>query len=93
MTLAPGERIVLAADRAAFASRYGEHVPVAGEYAGNLSAQGERLRLEGPLGEVIQEFRYPTIPVAERGRAFVPTIPGTATSWRPSGSIGGTPGG
>ena len=88
-TLAPGERAVLAADRAAFVSRYGEQSFLVGEYSGNLSADGERLRLEGPLGEVIQEFRYPAMATTDRGRALVP---GLGSMWKPSDAIGGTPG-
>jgi hypothetical protein len=65
MTLAPGQRVVVAQNREAFVQRYGEaaDVLVAGQYGGTfddfrLSNGGEALRLEVATGDVIQEFAY-----------------------------------
>ncbi len=47
-TLAPGERLVLVRDYAAFDARYGiaaNNIPVAGVYSGGLNNDGEMLRL------------------------------------------------
>ncbi|RME94270.1 MAG: hypothetical protein D6766_06270, partial [Verrucomicrobia bacterium] len=53
-----GQRVVLAANREAFTARYGPFRPVAGVFTNRLDNAGERLRLEGPLGEPILDFRY-----------------------------------
>ncbi|MFO0916591.1 MAG: lamin tail domain-containing protein [Pirellulales bacterium] len=67
-SLAAGERIVIVANRAAFASRYGEAVRLAtgddglagpaGVFGGSLSNSGETLKLVTALGATIQEFAY-----------------------------------
>ncbi|MCP5525416.1 MAG: lamin tail domain-containing protein [Verrucomicrobiales bacterium] len=56
--LAPGGRAVLVANSAAFEARYGTGVTVAGVFSGRLDNAGERLLLEGPLHEPVQDFRY-----------------------------------
>jgi len=56
--LDPGGYLVVVRNREAFARRYGLDVTVAGEYTGRLDNGGERLRLEGASGGLIQEFRY-----------------------------------
>jgi hypothetical protein len=56
--IAPGQRIVLVRNLAAFRSRYGDAIPVAGTYTGELSDSGERLTLATRFGQVIQSFRY-----------------------------------
>jgi len=58
LSLAPDEHIVLVRNTAAFVSRYGSGVRVAGEYTGSLDNGGERLYLEGPLREPILDFTY-----------------------------------
>ncbi|MCA9166957.1 MAG: lamin tail domain-containing protein, partial [Planctomycetales bacterium] len=66
-TLAPGERIVVVENRAAFQSRYGTGIRVAeaadtqlgtGIYSGSLSNSGERLTLVDAQGAIIQQFDY-----------------------------------
>ncbi len=101
-TLAPGARVVVAANRAAFARRYGALPGLAGEYSGRLDNAGETLRLEGPMQELVQEFRYDGgwYP-ATRGAGFAlvpvdPTAPPALWSqpagWRVGSVPGGTPG-
>ena len=66
--IAPGQSLVVVADRDAFQSRYGSSVAMAvgddargggaGEYHGLLSAEGQRITLLDPHGAVIQQFRF-----------------------------------
>ena len=60
LTLAPGDCVVLVDDAAAFRAKYGEDVPIAGEYAGRLSNAGEQivLTLPEPLEAAILRFAY-----------------------------------
>ncbi|MCL4176448.1 MAG: lamin tail domain-containing protein [Verrucomicrobia bacterium] len=98
---APGEIVVLTRHRQAFTERYGTGIAVLGEFTGTLDNAGERIRLEGPLGEVIQEFRYSDwYPLTDGvGFSLVPVDPTAetgsmddATWWRASGQPGGSPG-
>ncbi len=57
-SLNPGEFVVVVENLAAFESRYGVGLNVAGQYRGRLSNGGEMLRLTGSLGETIQEFTF-----------------------------------
>jgi hypothetical protein len=66
-TLEPGTRIVVAKDRSAFASRYGDQVRLAdgsgdaaddGVYGGNLRNSGELLTLLAADGSTIQQFAF-----------------------------------
>lgn len=102
MLLKPGESIVVVHNLAAFTSRYGTNIRVAGEFSGSLADEGELLTLEGPLGEPILNFSYaPTwYPVTDGGgfslvaanSAPTNTDWGLAQSWRPSSQLGGSPG-
>ncbi|MCH8923579.1 MAG: CotH kinase family protein, partial [Planctomycetes bacterium] len=66
LTLAPGERTLVVSNRQAFLDRYDPdrtnlelQSRIAGEFAsGSLSDSGERIRLEGRLGEPILDFRF-----------------------------------
>jgi len=102
--LQPGERIVIVHDRAEFEARYGTDVRVAGQYEGNLNDNGERIRLEGILGETIQEFRYKdswydrtdgtgfSLVLRNDVSIQVPeTDWGDKSTWRASGYVGGAP--
>jgi hypothetical protein len=61
--LAPGEHVVLVKNRNAFLTRYpGREVVIGGEYSGNLSNGGERLRLIDSLGVVLLDFTYDDVP-------------------------------
>ncbi|MEZ5300240.1 MAG: CotH kinase family protein [Verrucomicrobiales bacterium] len=56
--IAAGERILVVANEAAFALRYGAGLPMAGTYLGQLDNAGERLQLVDAGGEVILDFEY-----------------------------------
>lgn len=59
ITLAPGQYAVLVADEMAFASHYGNSIPIAGIWAsGALSNGGENVELRDPLGNTIHNFTY-----------------------------------
>jgi hypothetical protein len=102
LDLAPGQYVLLVADKAAFESVYGKGLNVAGEYSGSLSNGGERLRLCDALGEVVEDFTYSddwygitdgdgfslTVKDVKAGPAGL----STAGAWRPSAHPGGTPG-
>ncbi len=99
--LNPGERLVVVADRAAFAARYGTSVPVAGQYSGRLDNGGERLRLLDARGEEILDFSYKDWHPATDGGGYSlevvdeqanPDAWSDKTQWRASGTVGGTPG-
>jgi hypothetical protein len=102
MLLNPGESIVVVRNLAAFISRYGNLVRLAGEYSGSLDNSGDRLTLLGPVGEPILDFSYdPTwYPITDGGGFSLvvvdPAAPtstwGLAQNWRPSSGSGGSPG-
>ena len=100
-TLAPGAAAVVVRNLAAFTSRYGSGLLVAGQYTGSLDNGGEALRLDDAVGEKILDFSYDNrwYPVTDGlGFSLVivdETAPwntwGARTSWRPSASVGGSP--
>ncbi len=57
VSLAPGERLVLAKNAAAFRVRYGESARVVGDYTGSLDNGGERLVLASE-GQTVVDFTY-----------------------------------
>ncbi|MBL9170431.1 MAG: lamin tail domain-containing protein [Verrucomicrobiales bacterium] len=57
-TLAPGARVLIVKNLAAFTARYGSDLPIAGEYVGSLDNDGEQLRLLDGNGEEILDFEY-----------------------------------
>ncbi len=97
-----GARLVLVRDTNAFALRYGLSRLVAGQFAGKLENNGERLRLEDAFGEKILDFSYDNrwYPITDgHGYSLVIaddqlswSVWGHKTSWRPNGVPGGTPG-
>ena len=102
--LGPGERLLVVENLAAFEFRYGEGLPVAGEFANasRLNNAGERIRLETITGETIRDFSYdtkapwPTTPDTH-GTSLVMIDPANGdptigASWTASFGIGGTPG-
>ena len=101
-TLAPGARVVLVRNAAAFARRYGQVPGVAGEYTGSLDNDGERLRLVGPMRETVLDFKYdPAWCPATDGLGFAlvaadvmqaAALWSTASGWRTGTVPGGTPG-
>lgn len=56
--LAPGARVRLVGNPAAYALRYGAGHVVAGSFAGSLTNSGETLVLRAASGEVIRSFTY-----------------------------------
>jgi hypothetical protein len=104
-TLAPGERVVVVENRAAFVGVYGAGRPVAGEFSSvsSLANGGGRLTLLDRGGAVIADFRYgdalPWPPEADGLGWSLTAIhldpafdPAVATHWRPSRQLGGSPG-
>jgi hypothetical protein len=102
MLLNPGESIVVVHNQAAFVSRYGSGIRVAGEFSGALANEGENLTLLGPVGEPILNFSYDPnwYPITDGGGftlvAVDPNAPpsawGSAQNWRASSYLGGSPG-
>jgi hypothetical protein len=100
-TLASQQSVLLVKNLAAFTSRYGSGLNVAGQYSGNLEDRGETLWLEDAVGEKILEFAYDNqwYPITD-GLGFSLVIRnenaswdtwGDKASWRPSGQLNGTP--
>jgi hypothetical protein len=105
-SLAPGARVLIVRDMAAFEAVHGAGHPVAGVFAGgtNLDNAGENLKLEDATNSTIKEFRYndrsPWPTAADTlGYSIVLIAPGTnpdpsdPSNWRASASPGGNPGG
>lgn len=101
--LSPGAFLLVVSNLAAFRSRYlAAGLSIAGEYEGRLDNGGERLRLEGPLGETILDFAYDDAwhPSTDGGGFSLaiadplgdPKSWNEAASWRPSRQPGGSPG-
>ena len=95
----PGGYLVLVRNLAAFQSRYPGVTNVAGVYSGALDNDGERLTLEGPLGEPVFDFIYNDVwyrTTDGPGFSLVPMVEtwpeGVASSWRPSSNWLGSPG-
>jgi len=105
MELAPGEYVFVVKDINAFEAEYGcdPGLHIAGEYSGWLEDAGERIRLEDAIGQTIHDFEYRAdwyIITDAMGFSLtvkepVNTYPGAwsdKSTWRPSASIGGSPG-
>ena len=58
LDLPAGQYAVVVADQAAFESRYGTGVRIAGTFTGTLSKGGEKIRLEGPIGDRVLNFDF-----------------------------------
>ena len=102
-TMAPGQRILLVNDLAAFELRYGSDYPVAGEYSGDLNNDGEQLVITDAAGEVVLDFTYNDAdpwPASADGDGYSLVLinpeslpePSAAASWRTSAVAGGSPG-
>ncbi len=98
--LAPGAFFVLARNASVFAAKY-PALTANGSYAGRLDNAGEKLTLAHVLGTNVFSFTYdaaPPWPVTPDGYGFslvardVIGDPALPTSWRPSASLGGSPG-
>lgn len=101
-TLAPGARVLVVRNRAAFLSRYPAATGIAGEFTGGLSNSGNTIRVVGPLEEPVSAVSYTDAwaPLADgfgfslvlRNEATSPEQIGTADQWRLSAAVGGSPG-
>jgi len=100
--LPAGERIVVVRDQAAFESRYGSELAIAGEFAsGKLSNRGETIRLEDFHHRTIVRFTYGdrgAWPSRADGLGGTLEVIDTAgdyndpTNWQGSVAFGGSPG-
>ncbi|MCA9148639.1 MAG: CotH kinase family protein, partial [Planctomycetales bacterium] len=100
--LAPGGRVLVVENQAAFEMRYGTGLPVAGEWSGRLGNSSETLTLSA-YGTVIQQFAYrdswhtdtdgqgATLEVVNAANPNL-DVWGTAAGWTASAVAGGTPG-
>jgi hypothetical protein len=100
-SLAPGQRVLVVKNLAAFTARYGA-ANVAGQYALNLDNAGERIRLIDTANEEIHDFSYNNswYPITD-GLGFSLVVADEAgdtgawdhkEGWRPNGALNGTPG-
>ncbi len=105
-SLAPGARVLVVKNSAAFISRYGGGKPIAGSWSASdsLSNSGEEVKLSYGAGAAIQDFTYsdssPWPSQADAGGySLVLRAPETrpdhavATNWRACYIAGGSPGG
>jgi hypothetical protein len=102
-SLAPGARVLVVKNLAAFNARYGGGLPVAGQYAGSLENHGERIQLIDSSNEEILDFSYDNgwYPITDGlGFSLVivdenaePDAWDSKSQWRASDSVGGAPGG
>jgi hypothetical protein len=99
--LAPGARVLVVGNTAAFVARYPAGLPVAGEYAGRLDNGGERLRLIDASNEEILDFEYSHWFPSTDGEGFsleivdesaTPEAWSDKTQWRASMDRNGSPG-
>ena len=97
--LAPGERVLIVANLAAFESRYGAGLPVLGEYNRRLG-RDERVETQDALTHPVQEItlrrRYAPLSEGAGPSREVLNVMGEVDSeknWTSSAYIGGTPGG
>ncbi|MEW6237587.1 MAG: lamin tail domain-containing protein [Candidatus Omnitrophota bacterium] len=101
LTLRPGDSLVVTSNLAAFETRYGAGIPIAGIFEGRLDNGGERIQLLDSNGETIHDFTYDDAnpwPEAADGKGpslFVVDVEGNyddPANWIASGEEGGTPG-
>jgi hypothetical protein len=104
--LSPGASVLIVNTLNSFQTRYGHAYDslIAGQYAGNLSNSGERLRLQATDGSTLRDFTYdddvpwPTSPDGN-GPSLILHNPfsnpdhSLATNWMASAMPGGMPGG
>lgn len=104
--LAPGARLLIVRDQAAFEAKYGTGLPIAGEFENptNLNNDGETIKIDDASNSTVKEFTYnDKSPWAEVADGLGPSLvlinpasnpnPDIATNWRPSTLPGGNPGG
>lgn len=99
--LAAGERALVVEDSAAFQARYGDGLPVVGQWNGQLGNGGETITLRAG-DQTIQQFAYDDAwyAVTDGGGESLVIVNATAdlekwnekAGWSPSGIPGGSPG-
>ncbi len=103
MNLAPHAFCVVVKDRAAFEAHYGPGLPIAGQYTGSLDDKSDLIELQDAAGAIVQSFRYQNgwfHLTAGEGYSLTIRYPAatplsawnTATAWRASAALGGSPG-
>ena len=103
LTLNPGAKTVVVKNVGAFVARYGNGIPIAGQYTGSFDNNGEIIRIEDPSNVVVQEFTYSDAwyPSTDgNGDSLVINNPAAtdlstwsdAAAWHPSTAALGTPG-
>ncbi|MCA9212788.1 MAG: lamin tail domain-containing protein [Planctomycetales bacterium] len=99
--LAPGQRVLVVENVAAFEARYGTGLPVAGQWSGSLSNNNELLTVTAFDGTTIHQFRYNdggSWPALADGFGSSIELIGNASdasdssAWAHSIAFGGTPG-
>jgi hypothetical protein len=97
--LAPGARLLVVSNQAAFQFRYGAGFVVAGEFSGNLRNSGEHVRLEAADTTPIADFTYGDDlpwPESADGPGYSLVLAGSdptdPLAWRSSTVLGGNPG-
>ncbi len=100
--LAPGQRVLVVERIEAFAFRYGDALPVAGQWSGGLSNSSEQITVLVE-GDVLQRFTYsdewhpasdgdgPSLEFVDASRSDL-SLWDRADGWRASVVWGGTPG-
>lgn len=101
--LAAGDHVLVVKDTDVFTARYGSDIKIAGSYTGSLSNAGETLALQDARGQAIHSFKYKdgwydttdgsgfSLTVRDPDTTD-PTAWSNKDTWRPSASIGGSPG-
>ncbi len=101
--LVPDQYCLVVKDIAAFQTKYGTDLNVAGQYTGSLSNGGEHIELKNPSGQIIAEFNYRDDWYdTTDGSGFSLTVIDPAiteseslndkNAWRPSAIFDGSPG-
>ncbi len=101
--LAPGKCCLVVKDVTAFDAKYGPGLPVAGQFAGSLANEGERITLVDAARVTIQSFKYEDDWYdTTDGQGYSLTALASAESdpdqrsqkdaWRASTQLGGSPG-
>ena len=104
-TLAPGARLLVVGNQAAFTQRYGANSTIAGQYQPTrfLANSGDHIQLVDGRGQVLRDFSYgddAPWPTSPDGLGFSLVLLNPASNpdhadplnWRGSVSIGGNPG-
>ncbi len=99
--LSAGQYLLLVKNRAAFEYRYGQGLPIAGEYGGKLDNAGERIELADAVGTVLLSFVFDTqsswLLAADGAGPSLEVIDpqgdlNNPANWRASSAAGGSPG-